>query len=74
MAEIIARELTRAERQRRASRKAQRGFAKLIGSVVFGLIFAGATSVAAVELDPSVKTQAQQSYAMNMQHWDAFDR
>jgi len=59
MAQIIARELSRTERMRFAQKRARSSLIRLVACVAVGLLFAGAASVAAVEMDPSVKAQAQ---------------
>lgn len=59
MAQIIARELSQTERKRFAQKRARSSLIRLVACVAAGLVFAGAASVAAVELDPSVKAQAQ---------------
>ena len=50
MAQIIARELTRAERNRRRAETLRRGALRLSLSVLGMLVFAAAASVAAVSL------------------------
>lgn len=59
MAQIIARELSRTERKRFAHRRARSGLIRFVACLAAGLVFAGAASVAAVEMDPTVKAQAQ---------------
>ncbi len=59
MAQIIARELSQTERRRFAQKRARSSLIRLVACVAAGLVFAGAASVAAVEMDPAVKAQAQ---------------